>query len=215
MRIDLGFSGIKLEAGEHLCALHSGPRQRDEILLEFLRAGLVAGDKCICIADHAEPSEIVAALGPLAGESTPAGVKHLDVLRAGDVLLRSGRFSAVETIATWKAAVSGVMYQGQFDFIRAVETWSRRDAVPDTKELLRLEAELRHFLPLYPQVFMCLYDVDRFGGELISSVIRLHPKVLVNGVIVENPFFMTPDDSTLTPDDLLEASRSPARTDGR
>jgi MEDS: MEthanogen/methylotroph, DcmR Sensory domain len=211
MPIDLGFKGAELQPGEHLCALYSGIRQRDEILLPFLRAGLKSGDKCICIIDATEPAEIVAALGTLGTERTPAGVKRLDVMRTADVNLRSGKFSAGETIATWKAAVSAIMYLGQFNCIRAVETYSRRDVGPDTNELLHLEAEMRYFLPLYPQVMLCLYDLEHFGAEIVSSVIKLHPKVLVSGMIVENPFYLTPDEISLTPDDLLAASRSHAK----
>jgi len=213
MPIDLGFGGIELQPGEHLCALHAGVQQRDDILLPFLRTGLAAGDKCICIIDGTEPTEIVSALGPLAAESTPTGVKRLDVMRAADVNLRSGKFSAGETIAAWKAAVSEVMYQGQFCCIRAVETWSHRYVVPDTRELLHLESEMRHFLPLYPQVMLCLYDIERFGGELISSVIKLHPKVIVGSTIVENPFYLAQDEVSVTPDDILAASH--LRANGR
>ena len=136
-------------------------------------------------------------------------------MRAADVILRSGKFSAGETIATWKAAVSEVMYLGQFGCIRAVQTWSQRDVGPDTSELLHLEAGMRHFLPLYPQVMLCLYDLERFGAELVSSVIKLHPRVLVSGMIVENPFYLTPDEISLTPDDILAASHSRAKESSR
>ena len=211
MPIDLGFQGVELLTGEHLCGLYAGVRQRDEILLPFLRAGLAAGDKCICIIDGTEPSEILGALGPLGALSTSAGAKCLDVMRATDVNLRSGKFSARETIAVWKAAMSAVMYQGQFCCVRAVETWSHRYAVPDASELLHLESEMRHFMPLYPSVMLCLYDVERFGGELISSVIKLHPKVIVGGLIVENPFYLSTDEMSVTPNDILAASHSGAK----
>jgi hypothetical protein len=105
MPIDLGFKGLELQPGQHLCGLYAGVRQRDEILLPFLRAGIEAGDKCICIVDGTEPTEIVAGLGAAGDESATAGVKQLDVIRAADAYLRSGKFSAAETIATWKAAI--------------------------------------------------------------------------------------------------------------
>ena len=211
MPIDLGFKGIELRPGEHLCGLYAGVQQRDEILLPFLRAGLESGDKCICIIDGSESSGIVSALGPLGTESTPAGAKRLDVMRSADVILRSGTFSAGETIATWKAAVSEVMYLGQFGCIRAVQVWSQRDVGLHTSELLHLEAGMRHYLPLYPQMMLCLYDLERFGAEIVSSVIKLHPRVLVSGMIVENPFYLTPDEISVTADDLLAASRSHAK----
>lgn len=67
-----------------MCGLSVGVRRRDEILLPFLRAGLEAGDKCICIVDGTAPTEIIAALGALGAESTPAGAKRLDVILPGN-----------------------------------------------------------------------------------------------------------------------------------
>jgi hypothetical protein len=58
---------------------------------------------------------------------------------------------------------------------------------------------MNHFLALYPQVILCLYDVDRFGGEIIGDLIRLHSKVLVRGMIVENPLHLTPDELLVSP----------------
>jgi hypothetical protein len=72
--------------------------------------------------------------------------------------------------------------------------------VPDEGELLHLEGEMRHFLALYPQVILCLYDVERFGGEIISSIVNLHPRVLMSGgIIVENPFYQRPNEVVASP----------------
>ena len=37
--------GIELHPGEHVCSLYLGADARDEIVVEFLRRGLAAGDK--------------------------------------------------------------------------------------------------------------------------------------------------------------------------
>jgi hypothetical protein len=107
--------------------------------------------------------------------------------------LRSGGFSADEVIGSWKAAMSDVMYDGRFDVVRAVETWSRRDVVPDLAELLLLEAEMNRFLPLFPQVVVCLYDIGRFGSGIIVDLLKTHPRMLIGGMLVENPYYTPPD----------------------
>ena len=89
--------------------------------------------------------------------------------------MRSGRFSADEVIGSWKAAISDAMYAGQFDVVRAVEAWSRRDVLPDMNELLILESAMNRYLPLYPQVIVCLYDVDRFGGGALMNLVMTIP----------------------------------------
>ena len=44
----------------------------------------------------------------------------------------------------------------------------------------------------YRQTGVCMYDLDRFGGDVIVAMVRTHPKVLINGVIVENPYAVDP-----------------------
>src|SRR4029077_18191039 len=78
--------------------------------------------------------------------------------------------------------------------VRAVEAWSRRDVLPDMNELLILESAMNRYLPLYPQVIVCLYDVDRFGGGALMNLVMTHPRVMVGGVVIENPYLLTPDE---------------------
>ena len=193
----LGIAGLEAEPGDHICALFSGERERDQILIPFLRAGLASGDKCICVVDGTPPGEIVAALGPAGEAAASAACKQLEVIRSCDMYLRSGRFRADEVIGAWKAAIADAMYAGQFDVVRAVETWSRRDVLPDINELLLLESAMNQYLPMYPQVILCLYDIDRFGGGALMNLVKTHPRMLVGGVVIENPYLMTPDEVLL------------------
>jgi hypothetical protein len=192
--VSLGIDDLEVKAGDHLCGLYAGERERDELIVPFLRAGLRAGNKCICVVDGTEPAELVAKLGPDVAASGQAIGNQLDVIRASDIYLRAGAFSAAETIASWKAAMSEVMYDSRFDLVRAVESWSLRDVVPDRNELLVLESEMNRFLPLFPQVIVCLYDLERFGGGIVVDLLKTHSLLLIGGTIVENPYCMTPDE---------------------
>jgi hypothetical protein len=204
-----GVSGIEAALGDHICGLYSGEFQRDQVLIPFLEAGLASGDKCICVVDGTDPAEIVATLGAHVDASALSASKQLEVIRASDMYLRSGGFSADEVIGSWKAAISDVMYDGRFDVVRAVETWSRRDVVPDMQELLVLESEMNRYLPLYPQVIMCMYDLDRFGGGIIVDLLKTHPRVLVGGLLLENPYYLTPDELLTRPVQSQGATANP------
>lgn len=180
--------------GDHICGLYAGREQRDQILKPFLETGLASGDKCICVVDGTNPNEIVGMLGADVDGRASADSKQLEVIRSADMYLRSGAFSAHEVIASWKATMSDVMYDGRFGVVRAAETWSRRDIVPDPMELLLLESEMNRYLPLYPQVILCLYDLDRFGAGIIVDLLKTHPRVLIGGLVVDNPYHQTPDE---------------------
>jgi len=193
-RVALGVGGLEAEPGDHICGVFSGEQERDQVLIPFLQAGLASGDKCICVVDGTAPGEIVAALGPTGEAAALTTSKQLEVIGASDLYLRSGRFSADEVIGSWKAAISDAMYAGQFDAVRVVETWSRRDVIPDMNELLMLESEMNRYLPLYPQVVMCLYDMDQFGSGALVNLVMTHPRMLVGGMVIENPYYLTPDE---------------------
>ena len=193
-QVELGIHNIKVSLGDHLCGLYAGARQRNELVVPFLEAGLRRGDKCICVVDGVEPSEIVDALGPDVDGAQRAAGKQLDVMAASALYLRSGSFSPSEIIGSWKAAISEVMYDGRFDIVRAVETWSLQDVVPPLRELLALESEMNRYLPLYPQVIVCLYDLDRFGGGVVVDLLKTHPRILLGGMVLENPYYLTPDE---------------------
>ena len=193
-RVALGIGGLKVDPGDHICGVFTGEQERDEVLIPFLQAGLASGDKCICVIDGTAPGQIVSTLGPGGEAAALAAGKQLEVIGASEMYLRSGRFSADEVIGVWKAAMSDAMYAGQFDVVRVVETWSRRDVLPDLSELLMLESEMNRYLPLYPQVVMCLYDVDRFGGGALVNLVMTHPRMLVGGMVIENPYYLTPDE---------------------
>jgi len=180
--------------GDHICGLYAGREQRDQILKPFLETGLASGDKCICVVDGTSPDEIVGMLGADVDARASADSKQLEVIRSVDMYLRSGAFSAHEVIASWKATMSDVMYDGRFGVVRAAETWSKRDVVPDPMELLVLESEMNRYLPLYPQVILCLYDLDRFGAGIIVDLLKTHPRVLIGGLLVDNPYHQTPDE---------------------
>jgi hypothetical protein len=51
------------------------------------------------------------------------------------------------------------------------------------------ESELNEFAPRYPQFLMCLYDLDLFVGETVMYVLRTHPRIFVNGLVLNNPYY--------------------------
>jgi hypothetical protein len=54
-RYGRGVTGVgNPERGTHLCALYSGPVERDDLLMPFVQAGLREGDKCLCLIDQVE-----------------------------------------------------------------------------------------------------------------------------------------------------------------
>ena len=186
-QIESGLQGVPLSYGDHVCAFYHGPAQRDEIMLPFLRAGMVAGEPCIAIVDGVPPEEVRRAV-----DCTRAGAPF-DVLTPYEAYLVDGRFDTDRMLEFWQARVSAALAPG-VPGVRAVGemTWSLRDA-PGCDQLVSYEARLNEFLPLYPQVILCLYDLERFSGAAIIGMLSTHPLVLLNGTVRINPYYVPPD----------------------
>lgn len=206
--VDLGFGGLEALPGTHICGIYAGQRQHDEIVLPFLEAGLRAGDKCMCIVDSIEPTEIMTKLDSDLDPRHRADVNQLVVMRSSHVFCRSGGFSANETIGLWKVAISEAMYDNRFEMVRAVNTWSQHDVVVNPDEHLLLESEMNRIMPLYRQVMLCLYDLEQFGGSLIFDLLRTHQTLLLGGLLLENPHYQTPDEVMA---ETVASSASPGR----
>jgi hypothetical protein len=64
------------------------------------------------------------------------------------------------------------------------------------EDLLVYEARVNQVLARHPDtaISLCVYDVDRFDGEVIVGILRTHPKVALSGTILDNPFFIPPQE---------------------
>ncbi len=193
--VAFGIPGLELTPGDHVCAFYRSLPERDGILVPYLREGLRAGDKCICVVDATEPDALLAALGADVDlGSGPHG--QLEVQGSTDAYLGNGGFSTTAMLGFWDRVIGGALASGgEFDFARSAGemTWALRE-VPGVEELVRYESELNRFLPRYPQVILCLYDLERFGGEVLVDILKTHPKLLLGGTLIENPYYLAPDE---------------------
>jgi hypothetical protein len=191
----LGVAGLTLLEGDHVCAFYRGIAERDELLIPYLRDGLASGDRCVCVVDACDPETVLARLGSVIDVAAPLAGRQLDVLSSRDTYLLGGGFSTDRMLDFWRTQVAAAIDDGGYHFARSVGemTWALRDA-PGVEALLGYESRLNRFLPEYPQVILCLYDLEAFSGDVIVDILKTHPKVLVGGSLIENPYYVEPDE---------------------
>lgn len=196
--VALGVPGVQIAPGDHICAFYPSLADRDEILLPYLREGLKTGDKCVCVVDTSDPEHILAALGADIDLGPYLRRRQLEVRRSDETYLRDGAFSTERMLEFWTQSVGGATSAG-FGFARAVGemTWALRQ-MPGVEELVGYESQLNRFLPRYPQVILCLYELDQFSGEVLVDVLKTHPKVLLGGMVLDNPYYLEPDEFLAT-----------------
>jgi hypothetical protein len=193
--IPMGAPGVSLVPGDHICAFYRGREQRDDVLLPFLREGIRAGDKCLCVLDDPDVERVVGPLSLVVDVEGSRRCGQVELLTSDEAYLPDAVFRPDRMIDFWEVCVGDALNQAGYDFVRAVGemTWALRD-LPGVEYLVRYEAELNRFLPRYPQVILCLYDLERFtDGHMLMELLRTHPKVLMSGQLLENPWYLAPD----------------------
>jgi hypothetical protein len=39
-----------------------------------------------------------------------------------------------------------------------------------------------------------VYDLAKFGGDIVVDIMRTHPVIIIGGILQENPFFVPPNE---------------------
>jgi hypothetical protein len=192
-----GQPGITLAPGDHVCAFYRGRDQRDAVLLPYLREGILAGDKCISVLDDHDVEQVSKPLSLCMDVERARRTGQLDLLVSEEAYLVDGQFRLERMLGFWESRMRAALEDSGYRAARAAGemTWALRD-LPGVQDLIRYEARLNAFLPRYPQVILCLYDLERFcDGEILIGVLRTHPWVLLSGELLENPWYVNPGDA--------------------
>ena len=193
--VGLGFGEIETSVGAHICAFYRGQQDRDDLLIPYLEEGIRNGDKCICLVDSSGPEHIRESLHCNDDDATGHALQ-IEVLRTTESYLRHGRFDPDEMIDWLTENVTAALDTDGFPLVRAAGemSWALR-AFPGVGELFYYESQLNKYTARIPrQVLFCMYDLDRVSGSMVIDAMRTHPRVLVGGLLFENPYYVDPDD---------------------
>lgn len=191
--LSLGIPGVGVvSAGTHFCALYSGPAERDRLLYAFLEEGLRQGDKCLCLIDDVEPELVRNRAVGQPGPDYSRRSAQLDVERSSNAYLRSGEFS-VEGMVSFLSGSVGAALSENFNLLRAAGEMSWvLSGPPGWEDLFAYESSLNQVVDHVPAILICLYDLRKFGAEMLIEVLRTHPRVLMDGTVIHNPHYMDP-----------------------
>lgn len=189
-------TGFEILPGDHICALYDGDQARDELVLSFLRSGLDLGDKCVCVLDERDHQVVLSEFDDHRSARSTGVAAQLDLLTPGETYLKSSQFSAAETLNFWSDTIGRAVGGGQFDGVRVTgdTTWLLSAAEGTIRNFMGYESELNRFVHQRPVSILCLYDLDAFGGGLLVDLMKTHPKLLLGGMLLENPHALSPDE---------------------
>ena len=148
--------------------------------LSFMRAS-VRGDTCLCYVDGLEPGAVRAQAVGEAGVADPP-TDRFDVRPASEVYLQSGKFSVEHMTSVLSDNLEEVVAGGS-GLLRVTGEmpWPGVLLQPHgADDFFVYEAALNDVVDQKPAVFMCMYDLQRFGLDMLVAVLKTHPVVLLD-----------------------------------
>ncbi len=191
--VALGVLGVSVPIGTHLCIFFRGSSGLEEIVLPFLAEGIRANDKCLAILESRGASDVLSGLALQVDVGTSVADGQLELVTPAEAYLRSGQFSTEDMLDFWAEEAAATRSSSNFSLTRATgEMPSVLDQPAGRAEFFRYEARLNDVIPKNPQVILCLYDLERFGAEVLMDALRTHPMVIVDGMVHGNPYYVEP-----------------------
>ncbi len=179
-----------LKPGDHLCLLYETAQEQVAAVVPFIKAGLVAGERCVYVADAKTFNAVRTAL-----RKSGVGVEREEArgalvpLSKPDAFLETGQFDPQRMIAVLRRTEEEALALG-FTGLRVVGemTWVLGDT-PGHERLLEFEALLNNVLPGSHTTALCQYATKRFSPEVLQGVLRTHPIAVIGDAVCTNPYY--------------------------
>lgn len=179
------------QQGDHVCSLFLEPEGQLRAAVEYVKAGLLRGERCFYICCEHPLDRFRDAL-----RAGGIDVDHeerrgaLIIVTKQEGHLKTGCFDPDQMIELLATAIKGARQDGYEGLCAAGDMSWVFDNAPGTERLAEYEARLTHFFETTRALGLCLYNLRRLTAQMLEECLATHKFVRVDGpVLVENPFY--------------------------
>jgi PAS domain S-box-containing protein len=181
----------ELSSGDHICILYETLPEMVESVIPFISSGIELYHKCIYITDSDGHDKVLTAL-TTGGLNTTACLKTQQLLiqSSADFYTPAGCFEPDNVIGCLLKEAEKAAREG-YGCLRVTGdmSWALR-GINSTGRLLEYESRLNALPDSSPLITLCQYDITRFDGETLKGVLRTHPKLIWQGEVLENHYYI-------------------------
>jgi hypothetical protein len=193
--VSLGFAEQQVPVGTHMCMIYTTEEERVGSLQKFLLSGLTGGERTACFSDKTDEQSLrdfLATHDMSYDECTERGAITLS--GTGKHYFKDGAFSPDHMLGLISAYYRDSL-AGGFRASRIIgEMNSDVQRIPGGERLLEYESRVSILVRDEPVTAVCQYDANAFDGASLMEILRVHPKMIINGSVVHNPFFVEPEE---------------------
>lgn len=189
--IHLGFCNESFKPGTHMCLIFRNEAERRRIAARFIESGFLDGEKVGYFADTATVDDVKEWLASMDVDITRAEEEALlSIDPALDVYCPDGTFVPDRMLDTLRSTWNDSVSQGYPNVRVSGEMSWALQGLPGSDRLIEYEARVNQVVESHPVTAMCQYDANKFSGSLIYQALQVHPWMVVNGQVVENPYYL-------------------------
>lgn len=194
-KVSLGFVKEKVCEGTHLCLVFTDQKERVDSLLKFILAGMQENDRTACFSDEISEKTIrdfFKANNISYDERKEKGA--ITFGKTSEVYFENNTFNPDRMLGILEKFYSDSKEMG-FTASRVIGEMSPHvESIEGGDRLLEYESRVTQLLEKCPVTAVCQYNANLFDGATIMEVLKVHPKMIVNGAVVENPFYIEPSE---------------------
>ena len=188
--------GYPVARSTHVCAFFDSAAQESACVAPFFAEGLDQGEQVFAVRDAADCVPYVKRLAAA-------------VQRSFDPQISTGQLRLRATQETYLAP-PGFEADRMYDMLVHVVRESEAAGYPrlrtcgdmgwaltglrDLTQLMEYEARVNELTEDHDCTFMCVYDLNRFGGRAIMDVLSTHQMVVMGDRVYENHYYVRPQD---------------------
>jgi hypothetical protein len=164
-----------LRPGDHACLTFTDPEERLDIVAAFVRDGLVADQRVICLTEAIPQHDLLHELDRRGlGVAGAAGGGQLTVAGSADMFLPDGTFGATRMLDSLRAEIDRARQDG-YNGLRITSDmcWALRP-VQGLKDLMDYESRFARLLAEEQATAVCQYDRQCFDTVTLATVVDVH-----------------------------------------
>lgn len=176
----------------HVCAFFDSATEKYEVLGEYFRDAIAAGDHLINIVEADKMGEHVHRLEELGVPVEQAvDMNRMTLGDAESTYLRDGSVDVDGVFELVRAALQKADADGRC--VRTCGDMSWIGRAPDALDaVMAYEARVNLLLPTCECTLLCVYDLANLPAYLVADVLATHEYAIMNRRLRRNPFFVPP-----------------------
>ncbi len=178
----------------HICSFFRDEREQVSLAAPFLLSGLNTNQRCVYILDKNDEHGIMDAVARTKELRDKMESGQVVFLRKQETYLKNGKFEHRRMLSLIEQVHKDALADGYAGATLTGEMTWFNDGGTEPEALLEYEAKINGLHPGIEANILCQYDETGFDAGLLMEVIRTHPKVMLDGMLCSNPYYIPPED---------------------